>query len=877
MTYVLTAHARQMVHNLLVLKDRTVMAGYRVGPVRWEFATPTEKDRLMSVSGDVWAALAGRTVDESVSSRPAPVQTWARNLDARTPHPLPDVHTCGETMNRGDLLNGACGCETWNALLIRQQERIHRIGMDDKVVFRYFSVGQVPAGFDLRTALLAFLDGGTPDRRLTPILDEERRLFEIVQGWRRTVRMTEREQGWLHLRTVAPGVQPGRLVSEDMNGWDEMGVAALADDVRWHEEPFDRTLGVRTYAHGVRTDTAVRVLHLARVSDLTYPENGLAPWMTLAERILDPDGRRFSVEWRLKGRLRHGADIQASTDLDLRRALHLKRDYASHDELPTAHVERAIRTALVSRDQTASGIPAVSVRFDGTVSVIISGQALLDPAGREIKSAADVVEGRAAAFARLYAGAGVRQEYVGAKVQSYALQSAVPGAPGDRLAFQRRFRIPFLASAMPNVSSTIGDRRGPYVGFTHGGVFQHDPFFATEGRRTGRGQNMHAIVSTLGGGKSVLAGLIIYLNARRGIRTIVSDPSGPLARLATLPELAPFSQVIDLLKGRSGVLSPASLVREPDPSDFSDEPGAFAEARQEAQAERRDLTIDMARRSLSASLYDHPRTQQVLEDAGRAHGVRSSWETTTTFWDLIRALEGLGDPHADAVAAGLRSASTAPLLRLMFPPEGGELPSAQVYDKVLTIITTPGIQRPADGVLRTDWNAREVGADAILRLVGLFTDRLIFAKARHERAAVFYDEAEMITDSAAGRSLFSRLGRDHSKHNLAVYLMVKSISDQMMDGELRNFIASVFAGRMANAQPALEALKLLGLEDPAHAQTLMSLSEVQAGQFVHLDVEGRIGAVQIDIEWHPALKDVLLTDPTPEGADAWSLEEEGVL
>lgn len=873
MSHVLPGHARQMVHNFLVLKDRTVMAGYRIGPVRWDFATPTEKERLMSLSGDVWAALAGRRVDESVSSRPAPVQTWARNLDARTPHPLPDVHTCGETMNRGDLLNGACGCETWNALLIRQQERIHRIGMDDKVVFRYFSVGTVPAGFDFRTALLSFLAGGKADRRLTGVMDEERRVFDIVRGWRRTVRMTEREQGWLHLRTVAPGVQPSRLVTQDMNGWDEMGVAALADDIRWHEEPFDRTLGVRTYAHGERTDTAVRVLHLARVSDLTYPQNGLAPWMTLAERALDPDGRRFSVEWRLKGRLRHGADLQTSTDLNLRTALHLKKDYASHDELPTADVERAISTALVSRDQTASGIPAVSVRFDGTVSVIISGQPLLDPSGREIKSAADVAEGRAATFARLYAGAGVRQEYVGAKVQSYALQSAVPGAPGDRLAYQRRLRVPFLAVAMPNVSSSIGDRRGPYMGFTHGGVFQHDPFFATEGRATGRGQNMHAIVSTLGGGKSVVAGLIAYHSARRGIRTIVSDPSGPLARLATLPELAPFSQVIDLLKGRSGVLSPASLVREPDPADF-DAPGLYAEARQEAQAERRNLTIEMARRALPADLYADPGTQRALAAAGRAYSVRSSWETTTTFWDLIRSLEALGDPHADAVAAGLRDASTAPLLRLMFPPEGGELPSAQVYDKVLTIITTPGIQRPADGTLRTDWNAREIGADAILRLVGLFTDRLIFTKARQERAVVIYDEAEMITDSAAGRSLFSRLGRDHSKHNLAVYLMVKSISDQMMDGELRNFIASVFAGRMANAQPALEALKLLGLEDPAHVQTLMSLSEVQAGQFVHLDVEGQIAPVQIDIDWHQSLKAVLLTDPNPEGADAWSLDEE---
>jgi hypothetical protein len=70
---------------------------------------------------------------------------------------------------------------------------------------------------------------------------------------------------------------------------------------------------------------------------------------------------------------------------------------------------------------------------------------------------------------------------------------------------------------------------------------------------------------------------------------------------------------------------------------------------------------------------------------------------------------------------------------------------------------------------------------------------------------------------------------------------------------------------------------LLGLDDPAFVQTLMSLSEVEAGQFVHLDVEGKIGTVKVDIDWYPALKDVLLTDPTPDGAEAWLLEEDGVL
>jgi hypothetical protein len=854
MTYVIAPGARQIVQNLLVRKDRTVWAWFRVGPARWDFLSDDAKAARIQQETDVWASLAGRQVQTRVSFRPAPVQTWAYNLDARTPSPLPDVHTCGEVMDRGDLLNGACGCETWNALLIRQQQRIHQIGIDPKVVFRGFSVGTVPARFDLRARVLEFMAGGTLHPALAPIVAEEQRLFDIVRGWRGTVRMTEREQGWLRVRSIAPGVQPGRLVTKDMNGWDDLGMAALDDDTRWVEDPFGRTLTVHSWAEGVRTDTAVRVLHLSRLSDLDYPANGLAPWMTLGERLIDPDGRRFTVDWNVQGRLLHGADVQSGADLDLRRAVHLEQDYREHKEIPPSAVSRAIGIARRSRDRVASPLPSVSVTFDGTIDVIVSGQALVDANGRTLKTAVEVVEGRAATFQRAFASGGVRQEYVGAPVPSDALSRAVPGQAGDRVAYQRRFGMDVMAVALPNVSSAVGDRRGPYMGFGHGGAFMHDPFFATEGRSTGRGQNCHVVVSTLGGGKSVILGLLAVLNARRGIKTVVSDPSGPLARLAELPELAPFSQVIDLLRGRSGVLSPAALVREPDPADF-EVAGEYAEARQEAMADRRSLTVEMARRCLPSGLYSHSATEDVLAGAARRHSAHHSWEMTTTLWHLIAALEELSDPHADAVAAGLRDASTAPLLRLMFPPEGGDVPTVGSFDKVLTVVTTPGISRPADGMDRSDWTAREIGADAVLRLVALFTDRLIFAKKKHERCVVIYDEAEMITDTAAGRSLLSRLGRDHSKHNIAVYLGLKSINDQMMNGELRNFIASVFAGRMANAEPALEALKLLGLDDPAFVQTLMSLSEVEAGQFVHLDVEGKIGTVKVDIDWYPALKE----------------------
>ena len=422
---------------------------------------------------------------------------------------------------------------------------------------------------------------------------------------------------------------------------------------------------------------------------------------------------------------------------------------------------------------------------------------------------------------------------------------------------------------MISIDSLTPNGVGPYVGHTLGASrrpVMFDPHYATEGLRTGRGQNLNLVIGTLGAGKSVLIGQVIHSAARRGIRCVVSDPSGPLAALCRLPELEAVSQEINLLNGRRGILSPASLIPSPARADYE---GEWDEARQQVEAERRDLTVDMALRCLPEDLMVHA-TRGVLRQAARSI---ERWETTTTMWDLIDQLDLLNDPHASAVSGALVDASTAPLLRLLFPVRG-EVPSESVYDKVLTVITTPGIDRAADGVPRRDWNPMEIGADAVLRLVGLFTNRLIYSKSRSERCIAVFDEAESLTDFGPGRSMLSRLGRDHSKWNISVWLAVKSINDQMLSGELKNFLATVWIGRMASAEPAMSALKLIGLSDERYVPLLLALSSNQPGQFVLKDVAGEIGSLRVDVDYYPPLKAVLLTDPTPEGSNSWILEEE---
>jgi hypothetical protein len=851
--YRLGTATKAIVGNLLMRTDGTVLAGYRIGPRRWDYLPEAAKAAQVASTADVFALLSGREYHERVLTRPHPVAQWAARLDARTPHPLAPTQ--------------AAPGESWNALLARQQARIASAGMDEKLIFRYIGVGQVSPRTDLAKALA---EASSPQIRA--LIESERIVADSVAAWLAR-RMSEAEQGWLRARSLAPGVTPPTLPGW-AHGWDEHALPALADHVRWSTEPFGRTVSVRALVEGREVERAVQVLSVARMDDLAYPENGLEPWQTYAERVSDAQGRPFAVEWSIVGDLRSGEQMKASAEQDLRKALHLKKDYRDHDEAPPAGIERGIEVARDTRDAVHEGREVAAGRFVGSVNAIITGEDAYEN-GVKVASAAEVCTDRAAAFVRLFKGNAIRMEFAAPQPQHVKLAETVPGQPRETFGYQCQMRYDYLAVGLPNADRRVGDNSGPYMGYGRTAArypFFHDPHYATEGRGAlGRGNNMYVVAGELGAGKSMLAGSIGYNAARRAgprDRVVISDPSGPMAALCEMPELAPYAQSIDLLKGRRGILSPPSLIREPRAEDF-DEPGQFAAAVELAKGERRKLSADIARRCLESDLYGDPRTVAVLREAAR--GVE--WYAYATLWDLIAQLLLLGTPHARSVAAALIDASATPVLNLLFPERGKPyVLEHDIYDARLTVISTPGIRRAADGIAREDWNDGELAADVILRLVSLFTDRLIYDKPRDARCVAIFDEAENLTDFGPGRGFLARLGRDHSKWNIAVYMLVKSINPQMLSGELRNFLAGAFVGKMANIESAEAMLNVLNIADRRYAASLLRLSEVTPGEFVHLDADGNVGSVRIDLDYYPPLKNALLTNPVTQGAETWNTE-----
>ena len=175
----------------------------------------------------------------------------------------------------------------------------------------------------------------------------------------------------------------------------------------------------------------------------------------------------------------------------------------------------------------------------------------------------------------------------------------------------------YVAAGVPTASSQLGDRRGPYVGYTAGSsrrAVMFDTHYATEEKET---SGLVPVVGGLGAGKSVLLGQITYEAVRRGIPSVVLDPSGPLARLTELPELAGHSEHLDLTTAASGTLNPFDVVAEPLREAYPDE-DAFGEAQVLAAQDRKLLAIDVVKMLLPPSLDALPETSLVISDAVRA-------------------------------------------------------------------------------------------------------------------------------------------------------------------------------------------------------------------------------------------------------------------
>jgi hypothetical protein len=821
----------------LTFTETTVTAWYWLPEVRWAFRPDLDREALIIAISEQYAGLAGFRLHLRRTSRPFAADEWARALDHNTPRPLPDV----------------AGAPSWADHLIAAQRHLLSLNHAEGQTYLGISFARRTLGDTLGERLGGLFRRGSGEaerRRWARVVEQ----FDEVLGafGMRGRRVTAAELEWLMFRSVALGMAPPRMLvgGTDGNGtWAKGDLLALTEEIERFRSPYGATIRLVNRLTG--EERHVAVLTVGRMEPLEIPERH-EPWLHFHERLPWPMELSSRVDVLGPG------DSFRNLEHRLRMIRSQQLDYVEHGMDAPPELERLAQRALVLGDEMTTGLPVDSSRVHGWHRLAVSG------------ATRDECLERARKVIQLYQR-DLRIALQHPKGQEQLAREFIPGEPLASTGYLRRMPVKLFAAAMPQAASTVGDRRGDLIGRTAGTsrrpVFL-DLHFPMEVRER---SGLAVFVAEPGGGKSTLLGALGCLAARRGVQVTLLDPSGPLARLCQLPELRPFSRVLDLTGSQQGTLAPYALIPTPHRQHFP--AGAAGDhehgiAVSNARAERRMLVQDICSMLVPPQVAREAATATALR-----HAVRTvAAEETSTLDDVVTCLQNSADPEAQELGNLLLDTAEMPLAMLFFgaPPSG-----TLADDAVLTVITMAGLRLPDLKIEREYWSAEEQLALPMLHTAHRLAVRRCYGGSMESRKLVGLDEAHFMEGWRSGRSFLIRLARDSRKWNLAALVASQNPKD-ILGLDVQNLVSTVFVGRIAEDQEvAAEALRLLRVPvDDGYEAVLAALSQVDSAstarlgfrEFVMRDVDGRVQKLRIDVSWVPGLLAHLDTTPTGDAA-----------
>jgi len=747
---------------------------FRVPPERWNFRSNQDREVLIERFADQLAELSGHWCHLRVTHRPESPRQWAEAHHALAPPSvrLPDTPACtsfeeylqgeqaaiaGRNMTRKEVYLGV--------LLTR------RTTMDR-------AAQSAPAWLRKRLPALA-------DAELNELSDEIEKVTHIMSGIGATL-ATARDIDWLLTRSRALGLPVSQQRPVPTESLDRDDLAAYADLAEHTQVPYGPTCTVHGKGPLAGHSRSVVVLSVGSMQPLNIPESD-DPWMTQADKLGVP------VEWSARFYVRPSETVAAELAHQMDKVRSQVRHYTDdHGLPPPMRLERQSAQVQLIDDQLSSGLTQRGTRLIGWWRLALSAPTE-DQALALARRVADIYKPQ------------VRLEHPAAQ-WAYA-REFMPGEPLATRGYSRRGSVVWAAASMPHVTSEVGDHRGVLLGETATRIVRPvawDPWLSQREDSSG----LTALIAGLGGGKSVLGGMIIYKSLWLGARWTVLDPSGPLARLTEIPELRPYARQINLLDAKPGTLNPYRIVPNPKREHFEDDEnpeGAYRRALTHAGATRRRLVMDTLMGLLPYEVQTQPQTRTVLNRAIRAVG----GDQDNHPGKVLRALKkdtSNDAEHARTVYEFLDEVSDR--LQLLIPAEDDD-PYASDRDYRLTVLTMPGLTLPKENVDRRDWDGKEQESVALLNLAAWLTQRSVYDQPMSARKGVFIDEASFLSEVSTGKMLMNRFARDSRKWSLRVLLASQVPADLLKIPGIETLLDSVFVGRLLGEQAQKDALKLL--------------------------------------------------------------------
>lgn len=537
------------------------MAWFVLAPQRWDFRSRAERDDMLHAAAVGYASLTGR-VHLRVTSRPYPVDEWARAVAAEFPTPLPG----------------------WGQHLRAEQRHLLGLTLAEKVV--YLGV-ELHAGKGRRSAQA-----------------EERRTIDgIVAGPGLDGRpATPGEVEYLLHRSASLGAPAPFTLPPEAAAWEPDDVAAFTDRAKWTSEPYARTVRVVADVNGQQHERHIAVLTLGRMGELDIP-GSMGPWLQRSDRLT------FPVEWSVMADVLPPDKVKRWAHAVLDRVTAQERHHVDDHglEAPLALSRQKVR-ALQVEDEVTRDDPLFT-RMDCWVRAAVAGS-----------SEEEALE-RAERLVKLYAPQLPLSRAAG---QFHAAREFIPGEARSSSAHRRRMPVTTFAGAAPQVTALVGDRAGFLLGDTAGtsqrAAFWH-PWKAMEVRER---SGATLVSGGLGSGKSTLGGVVLYQAALAGVRSVALDPAGPLAELCRIPELRARSRAVDLMNAEPGALSPFTVIGDPRREDAASGQ-EHARAVTATEAARVALCVDTLTQLLPQSINRESATVMALTDAaGKIRGTATA-------------------------------------------------------------------------------------------------------------------------------------------------------------------------------------------------------------------------------------------------------------
>jgi AAA-like domain len=809
-----------------------VMAWYRLAPQAWSFRSDAQRELLIHQIAAQLGELQGRWLHLRVTTRPYPVHMWAEAFDHNALGRPPDV----------------AGALSWDGFLEGEQRHLMGLSMSDKEVFLGVEVsgrGTLDRWLERSAPVLGRLVPGAVEAELHALHSQVRHIDDLVAGTGLdAVPALSDDIAWLMHRSCSLGLPAPRTLAATFGTtgtarWETEDLAAFTDGVELHQEPYAPTVRVVGRLRGQTVSRHVAVLSIGLMDGLRVPEVD-DPWMQHSDRLT------FPVEWSARMYIRRPEEVAGELQRQMGKVRSQIRHYThDHDLDPPMSLARQADRVLEIEDELSGGLTQANTRLYGWWRVAV--------AGRDEHEAVS----RAQQLLEVYRPK-VSIEHPEAQYR-YA-REFIPGEPLASTAYRRRGSVTWAAAAVPAATAAVGDRRGIMLGETCTATRRPvawDPWMAQEVRRA---SGLTAVVGGLGSGKSFLTGLIVYKSLRAGAQWTVLDPSGPLAKLAALPELAPFSRDINLLRADPGILNPYRVVAEPRIEHFLEEDDAERAWRRErslASATRRRLVLDVLTGLLPFDVARLPHTRIVLLRAVREVG-GSPERNPGQVIDVLRRHARDGEDHAGVVADFLSERRELPQAALLFPDETRDDPWHADREYRLTVLTMQGMTLPRPGSPREEWTDGESLAVELLNLASWLTQRTIYDADRNLRKGVALDESHFLSQVPTGKVLIDRLARDSRKFNVRALFASQLAGDLLRVSGFASLVNAVFVGRTDDDEAQAEALRLLRVPTGVGYEAMLGTLSPRPRhddrpddtprQFVFADGHGGVEKIRIDME-----------------------------